>query len=208
MDLEDLQTFVEVATQVALISRPASWRLEVHRQPDGCPGSKQTSGIQLLARTLGGRADRAASRFRDHAARVAPRSISRGDDPPAATSGRLPDPSATVLARGFSNPVCGTDRGRYPLLHVHNHATVTLRRHIRRRFDCAIRGRLLSDSNLIARRIGPIHGKLSQPGLYQNHGAPETPEELVSHQALCKTEAWQIHDGDRTIASSAGALQG
>ena len=61
-------------------------------------------------------------------------------------------------------------------------------------FDCAIRVGYLSDSNLMARRVGPIHGKLvASPDYIREHGAPETPDELLTHQALMQgTEAWQL----------------
>jgi DNA-binding transcriptional LysR family regulator len=69
-------------------------------------------------------------------------------------------------------------------------------------FDCAIRVGYLSDSNLIARRIGPIYGKLvASPDYIREHGAPETPAELLTHQALMQgTETWQFIDGDKTIS--------
>jgi DNA-binding transcriptional LysR family regulator len=60
----------------------------------------------------------------------------------------------------------------------------------------------LSDSNLIARRIGPIHGRLvASPDYVEKNGAPETPEELLAHEALMQgMETWQFIDGDKTIA--------
>jgi len=69
-------------------------------------------------------------------------------------------------------------------------------------FDCAIRVGYLSDSNLIARRVGAIHGKLvASPDYIREHGAPETPDELLTHQALMQgTETWQFLDGDKTIS--------
>ena len=69
-------------------------------------------------------------------------------------------------------------------------------------FDCAIRVGFLSDSNLIARRIGPIHGKLvASPEYVRENGAPETPDQLLAHQCLVQgTETWHFVDGDKTIA--------
>jgi DNA-binding transcriptional LysR family regulator len=68
-------------------------------------------------------------------------------------------------------------------------------------FDCALRVGYLADSNLIARRIVPIHGRLvASPDYIKQHGAPETPDELLMHQFLMQgTEAWQLIDGDKTI---------
>lgn len=68
-------------------------------------------------------------------------------------------------------------------------------------FDCAVRLGHLQDSNLIARRVGPIYGKLvASPDYIKAQGAPETPDELLDHQALMQgTEAWQFMDGQKTI---------
>lgn len=68
-------------------------------------------------------------------------------------------------------------------------------------FDCAIRVGYLSDSNLIARRIGPIDGRLvASPDYIKQHGAPETPDELLTHQALMQgTEVWPLSDGDKPV---------
>jgi len=55
---------------------------------------------------------------------------------------------------------------------------------------------------LIARRVGPVHGKLvASPDYIREHGAPKTPDELLTHQALMQgTETWQLIDGDKTIS--------
>jgi DNA-binding transcriptional LysR family regulator len=70
-------------------------------------------------------------------------------------------------------------------------------------FDCAVRVGLLADSNLIARRIGPIHGRLvASPDYIKEDGAPETPDELLMRQALMQgTEAWPLIDGKRPLPS-------
>lgn len=68
-------------------------------------------------------------------------------------------------------------------------------------YDCAIRVGYLPDSNLIARRVGPISGRLvASPDYIARHGAPGTPEELIAHEALMQgTETWQLLDGDKVI---------
>lgn len=68
-------------------------------------------------------------------------------------------------------------------------------------YDCAIRVGYLQDSNLIAKRVGPIYGKLvASPDYVKAHGVPETPDELVNHQALMQgTESWRFMDGDKTL---------
>jgi DNA-binding transcriptional LysR family regulator len=69
-------------------------------------------------------------------------------------------------------------------------------------FDCAVRIGHLRDSTLIARRIGRISGKLvASPEYIKRHGAPETPDEIVAHEALMQgTESWNLVDGNEVIA--------
>jgi hypothetical protein len=46
-----------------------------------------------------------------------------------------------------------------------------------------------------------MEGSSSSPDYIKAHGAPETPEELLSHQALMQgTETWQFTDGDKTTS--------
>jgi DNA-binding transcriptional LysR family regulator len=52
-------------------------------------------------------------------------------------------------------------------------------------YDCAIRLGHLQDPTQVARRIGPIFGKLvASPSYIEAHGAPETPDEISNHQAV------------------------
>lgn len=54
---------------------------------------------------------------------------------------------------------------------------------------------------MIARCIGPIFGQLvASPVYIKAHGAPETPDEVVSHQALMQgNESWSFMDGDTMV---------
>ncbi len=93
-------------------------------------------------------------------------------------------------------------RGVTRLLHVHASYSDHFVDIVGEGFDCAIRVGYLSNSNLIARRVGRVHGKLvASPDYIREHGAPETPDELLAHQALMQgTETWQFIDGDKTIS--------
>lgn len=90
---------------------------------------------------------------------------------------------------------------RHPQLHVHTAYSDRFVDIVAEGFDCAIRVGYLQDSNLIARRVGPLYGKLvASPDYLRTHGAPETPDDLADHEALMQgTEAWQFLDGDRVI---------
>ncbi len=108
-------------------------------------------------------------------------------------------------------PVIAEMARQHPQLHVHTSYSDRFVDLIAEGFDCAIRGAYLQDSNLIARRVGPIHGKLvASPDYVEAHGSPETPAELATHQALMQgTEAWQFMDGSKDRhGSAAGQVQG
>jgi len=89
----------------------------------------------------------------------------------------------------------------HPQLHIHTSYSDRFVDLIAEGFDCAIRGAYLQDSNLIAKRVGPIHGKLvASPAYIKEHGSPDNIEQLVNHPALMQgTEAWQFMDGDRIV---------
>ncbi|GLS41566.1 hypothetical protein GCM10010869_71630 [Mesorhizobium tianshanense] len=98
-------------------------------------------------------------------------------------------------------PVLAEMARQHPRLHIHTSYSDRFVDLIAEGFDCAIRGAYLQDSNLIAKRVGPIHGKLvASPDYIEAHGSPETLDELVTHQALMQgTEAWQFMDGDKIV---------
>ncbi len=205
MDFEDLRTFVDVAdaggvssaarrlgVSKSIVSRRL-FRLEVEL------------GIQLLARTTRGAAlTEAGVTFREHAARVcAEIDVARETILPAGElRGRLRIAAPLSLGPTHLAPVFAEMARRHPLLHVHACYSDRFVDIVGEGFDCAIRVGYLNDSNLIARRVGPVHGKLvASPDYIGEHGAPETPDELLTHQALMQgTETWQFIDGDKTVS--------
>jgi len=205
MDFEDLRTFVDVAdaggvssaarrlgVSKSIVSRRL-FRLEVEL------------GIQLLARTTRGAAlTEAGVTFREHAARVcAEIDVARETILPAGElRGRLRIAAPLSLGPTHLAPVFAEIARRHPLLHVHASYSDRFVDIVGEGFDCAIRVGYLNDSNLIARRVGPVHGKLvASPDYIGEHGAPETPDELLTHQALMQgTETWQFMDGDKTVS--------
>jgi DNA-binding transcriptional LysR family regulator len=204
LDIEELRTFVEVAdaggvsvaarrlgVSKSIVSRRL-FRLEAEL------------GVQLLARTTRGAAlTEAGITFRDHAARVSAEiDLARETMLPAGDlRGRLR--IAVPLSFGPTHfaPVLAEMARHHPHLHIHTSYSDRFVDLIAEGFDCAIRVGYLQDSNLIARRIGPIYGKLvASPDYIKAHGSPETPEELVAHEALMQgTETWQLMDGDKII---------
>ncbi|MFC7555416.1 substrate binding domain-containing protein [Pseudoroseomonas wenyumeiae] len=90
---------------------------------------------------------------------------------------------------------------RHPRLSIHTVYSDRFVDLVAEGFDCAIRVGTLRDSNLMAKRIGPIYGKLvASPGYIEAHGSPETPGDVAGHEALMQgTESWQFMDGDSTV---------
>ena len=205
MDLEDLRTFVEVADAAGV--SPAARRLGVSKSivSRRLLRLEAELGIQLLARTTRGAAlTEAGVTFREHAARVcAEIDIARETILPAGDlRGRLRIAAPLSLGPTILAPAFAEMARRHPLLHLHACYSDRFVDLVGEGFDCAIRIGYLSDSNLIARQVGPVHGKLvASPDYIREHGAPETPDELFMHEALMQgTETWQFIDGGKTIS--------
>jgi len=205
MDTEDLRTFVDVADAGGVSS--AARRLGVSKSIVSRRLFRLEAelGVQLLARTTRGAAlTEAGVTFREHAARVCAEIDSALETimPAGELRGRLRIAAPLSLGPTHLAPVFAEMARRHPLLHVHACYSDRFVDIVGEGFDCAIRVGYLNDSNLIARRIGPVHGKLvASPDYIGEHGAPETPDELLTHQALMQgTETWQFMDGDKTIS--------
>lgn len=205
MDIEDLRTFVEVADAGGVT--PAARRLGVAKSVVSRRLARLEAalGAQLLARTTRGAAlTEAGATFRDHAARACAEIDAARDAvlPEGELRGRLRIAAPLTFGPTHLAPVIAELALRHPQLHVHTCYTDRFVDIVSEGYDCAIRFGHLQDSSLVARRVGPIHGRLvASPAYVEAHGAPETPDELLAHQALMQgTETWQFMDGDRTIA--------
>jgi len=204
LDLEDLQTFVEVADAGGV--SPAARRLGVSKSIVSRRLFRLEAelGIQLLARTTRGAAlTEAGVTFREHAARVcAEMELAREAILPTGDlRGLLRIAAPLSFGPTHLAPVFAELARRHPLLHVHAYYSDRFVDIVGEGFDCAVRVGHLTDSNLIARRVIPFHGLLvASPDYIREHGAPETPDQLLTHQALMQgTETWRLIDGDRTI---------
>ncbi|MGM4892155.1 LysR family transcriptional regulator [Tardiphaga sp. 839_C3_N1_4] len=204
MDIEELRTFVEIADAGGV--SPAARRLGVSKSIVSRQLARIEAelGVQLLARTTRGAAlTEAGVAFRDHAARACAEIDAARELllPDGELCGRLRIAAPLTFGPTHLAPVLADLARRHPQLHVHSVYSDRFVDLIAEGFDCAIRFGYLQDSNLIARHVGPIYGKLvASPDYIKAHGSPETPDELVDHQALMQgTEAWQFMDGDKTI---------
>lgn len=202
MDIEELQTFVEVADAGGV--SPAAHRLGLSKSIVSRRLFRLEAGlgVQLLARTTRGAAlTEAGTTFRDYAARVCAEIDMARETilPDGDLCGRLR--VAVPLSFGPTHlaPVLAEMARRHPKLHIHSCYSDHVTDLIAEGYDCAIRLGHLPDSNLLARRVGPISGTVvASPAYIKEHGAPETLEELLTHQALMQgTEAWQLMDGDK-----------
>jgi DNA-binding transcriptional LysR family regulator len=204
LDLEDLRTFVEVADTAGITA--AARRLGVSKSivSRRLLRLEAELGVQLLARTTRGAAlTEAGLVFRDHAARVGAEIEAARETilPEGDLRGRLRIAMPISFGATHFAPVLAEMARQHPLLHIHTSYEDRFVDLVAEGFDCAIRVGYLPDSHLVARRVGPIYGQfVASPDYIEAHGSPETPEELVAHEALMQgTETWQLMDGNKVV---------
>jgi DNA-binding transcriptional LysR family regulator len=204
LDIEDLQTFVAVADAGGVSA--AARRLGVSKSivSRRLFRIEAELGVQLLARTTRGAAlTEAGATFRDHAARASAEIDTARETilPSGDLRGRLRVAMPLTFGPTHFAPVLAEMAQHHPQLHIHTVYSDRFVDLIAEGFDCAIRSAYLQDSNLIAQRVGPIHGKLvASPDYIKAHGSPETLDELVTRQALMQgTETWQFMDGEKIV---------
>ncbi|ROO00733.1 LysR family transcriptional regulator [Pseudomonas moraviensis] len=205
MDIEELQTFVEVADAGGISS--AAIRLGVSKSIVSRRLARLETelGIQLLARTTRGAAlTEAGTTFREHAARVCAEIDLAKETilPSGALRGRLRIAAPLSFGPTHFAPMLAEMARRHPQLQIQTCYSDRFVDLIAEGYDCAIRVGYLPDSNLIARGIGPIFTKLvASPDYLKAHGEPESPQTLCNHEALMQaTETWQFMDGDKVIS--------
>src|ERR1700733_2073095 len=182
MDLEDLRTFVDVADAGGGLS--AARRLGVSKSivSRRLFRLEAALGVQLLARTTRGAAlTEAGVAFRDHAARACAEIDAARDLilPDGDLCSRLRVAVPLTFGPTHLAPVLADMARQHPQLHIHTVYSDRFVDLIAEGFDCAIRFGYLPDSNLIARHVGPIYGKLvASPDYIKAHGSPETPDDL------------------------------
>lgn len=202
MDIEDLRTFVEVADAGGVTS--AAQRLGISKSMVSrrLVRLEAELGVQLLARsTRGASLTEAGATFRDYAARVSAEiDVARETIlPTGELRGRLRVTAPISFGPTHFAQVLAQMARRHPQLQIQTCYSDRFVDLVGEGFDCAIRVGYLPDSNLVARRVGPLFGSfVASPDYIKIHGSPETPEELLVHQALMQgTEPWQMMDGDK-----------
>jgi DNA-binding transcriptional LysR family regulator len=204
LDIEQLQTFVEVADAGGV--SPAAQRLGISKSMVSRRLARLEAelGVQLLARTTRGAAlTEAGTAFRDYAARACAEIDQARETilPAGELQGRLRIAAPLTFGPTHFAAVLADMARQHPKLQIQTHYSDRFVDLIAEGYDCAIRVGHLKDSNLIARHVGPIHGRLvASPDYIAAHGAPQTPEDIVSHEALMQgTESWQFMDGEKIV---------
>jgi LysR family transcriptional regulator for bpeEF and oprC len=140
--------------------------------------------------------------------REAEESLSRNR---ASPSGRLRVDCSTAIAADIIIPALPDFFRRYPDIALElgcGDRPVDL---VEEGVDCAIRGGILPDSNLVARRIGVLHFvTCAAPAYLAAHGVPGHPDDLARHQCINffssktgKIFDWDFVRGGETIVVAA-----
>jgi DNA-binding transcriptional LysR family regulator len=157
---------------------------------------------QLLTRTTRGAAlTEAGATFREHAARIVAELDSARDSlsPEGELRGLLRIAAPLSFGASHLAPLVADFARQHPQLQIttaYGDKFVDL---IADGFDVAIRLGWLPDSTLVARRIGPVTGRMVASREYvATHGAPTSLDDVAKHPALMQgTEIWRVRDGDR-----------
>lgn len=204
MDIEELRTFVEVADSGGV--SPAARRLGVSKSIVSRRLHRLEThlGVQLLMRTTRGAAlTEAGATFRTHAARVVAEIDVAMETilPVGDLRGRLRIAAPLTFGPTHFAPILATLAQRHPLLHVQASYTDRFVDLVAEGYDCAIRVGHLTDSNMLARRVGWTSAVyVAAPSYIEKHGAPETPAEFVTHEVVMQgTETWLAIDGEKVV---------
>ena len=204
LELEDLRTFIAVADSGGLSL--AARRLGVSKSiiSRRIFRLEEALGVQLLARTTRGVClTESGLTFREHACRVCGEMDIALETilPAAELCGHLRIAAPLSLGSTHFAPVFAELARKHPRLQVQASYGDRFVDVVAEGFDCAVRVGHLPDSSLVARRIASMRSKLvASPDYIRRHGTPETPDELLVHEALLQgSEPWQLVDGPRTI---------
>jgi DNA-binding transcriptional LysR family regulator len=204
LQLEDVQSFLEVADAGGV--SPAARRLGLSKSivSRRIVRLEEALGVQLLSRTTHGAAlTEAGATFREHAARIVAEleTAQEAISPVGDLRGLLRIAAPLSLGPMQLAPVFAELAHRHPMLHVHTAYSDRFVDLAGEGFDAAVRVGFLPDSSLVARRICAIYGKyVASPSYIAAHGAPQTPDDLLSHEALMQgTETWRFVSRGKTL---------
>jgi DNA-binding transcriptional LysR family regulator len=204
LELEDLQTFIEIADAGGVSA--AARRLGVSKSivSRRLFRLEEELGLQLLARTTRGASlTEAGMTLREHAGKICSEMDLALESllPNGELRGRLRVAAPLSFGPNHLGPVFAELAHRHPRLHVQASYGDRFVDVVAEGYDCAIRVGYLPDSNLVARKVATIYGKLvASPSYIEKHGAPETPDDLVNHEALLQgSESWRLIGAGKPI---------
>jgi DNA-binding transcriptional LysR family regulator len=203
-DLADFETFIAVADTGGVSGAARRLGLPKSIVSRRLARLETELNAQLLTRTTRGAAlTEAGATFREHAGRVVAEMEAARDSVSAEGELRGLLRIAAPLSFGASHlgPVIAEFSRRHPQLNVTTAYSDKVVDMVAEGFDVAIRLGWLPDSSLVARRIGPISGRIvAAPAYVKAHGAPASLDDIVAHQALMQgMETWRVRDGDRIV---------
>lgn len=203
MNIDELRTFVEVADTGGLTAAARRLGLSKSIVSRRLARLEADLGVQLLARTTRGAAlTEAGITFRDHAANICLEiDIAQETILPAGDlRGLLRVAAPLTFGSTHFAPVITAMAQRHPELQIHTSYSDRMIDLVAEGFDCGIWYGQKAQSSLPAIRVGPMSAMyVASPAYIDEHGAPETPDEMMTHQALLGVEVWSIMDGDQLI---------
>jgi DNA-binding transcriptional LysR family regulator len=203
-ELADFETFMAVADTGGVSG--AARRLGLPKSIVSRRLSRLESELnaQLLTRTTrGATLTEAGATFREHAARVVAEMEAARDS--ISNEGELRGllRIAAPLSFGASHlsPIIAQFSKLHPRLNVTTAYSDKFVDMVAEGFDVAIRLGWLPDSNLVARRIGPISGRIvATPAYVKANGAPKCLDDIAKHPALMQgMEIWRVRDGEKIV---------
>lgn len=205
MEIEDLRIFLEVADAGGISA--AALRLGISKTiiSRRITQLEADLGAQLLTRTTRGMVvTETGVTFREYAVRISAEvDMAREAVSPAGElQGRMRVAAPLSFGPTHFAPILASLARRYPKLQVLSSYTDRFVDLVGEGFDCAIRVGHLPDSNLVAKRVGPMTGRLvASPSYISAAGAPQTPQDIANHQvAMREAEVWKFMDGDDVTA--------
>lgn len=203
-ELADFETFVAVADTGGVSGAARRLGLPKSIVSRRLARLETELNAQLLTRTTrGATLTEAGATFREHAMRVVAEMEAARDS--ISNQGELRGllRIAAPLSFGASHlsPVIAKFACRHPQLNVTTAYSDKFVDMVVEGFDVAIRIGWLPDSSLVARRIGPISGRLvATPEYVKKNGAPETLDDIAKHPALMQgMEIWRVRDGEQIV---------
>lgn len=204
-DLEVLTTFVEVADAGGVSAAARRLGLPKSIVSRRLQRLEQELGAQLLARTTRGASlTEAGANLREHAVRVIAEleAAREAVSPEGDVRGRLR--IAAPLSFGVTHlaPALVELARRHPRLHVHTSYSDNFVDLVREGFDAGVRVGVLTDSNLIGRRIAPLRGAcVASPAYLAERGMPDVPQDLSHHECLLQgNETWRFTVDGATVS--------